>query len=675
MSEKKIKERVKKRERIIASLKRHVQFLDNFDPSIHMGEVQSRLDKIEAKFGEFEEIQDDIAELDEKDVYEEDCNESYTEFEKLYYGLRAALLEKLPRETEVPDLNNTIVRNNHAVGAHAGVRLPQISLPEFNGDYKGWLSFKSTFVSLIRESEDLNEVQKFHYLKSALKGEAAKLIESLALTNDNYAIAWNTIAKRYSNEYLLKKRHLQALMEYPKVEKESSSAIHTLVDEFEQRLKILDQLGEKTEHWGAMIVHWMCSKLDVKTLQLWEDHAASTKDPTFTILVTFLEKQTRVLEAVSSNVEVKGNLLQKLEVRRPRVVVHSATDNDKKGLVCCCCGDSHILGRCSKFKAKLQFVNSDGFSSNNGGIGNNNKPVGKWENKHNDKTLATNLATNEVKSEYEEEGIDDQEAVGSYNVGTKGGIISSVFLSTVVLVIRAQYGGKQLARALLDSGSQANIMSERLCQILGLKRRTINVPISRICHSETRARFLVTSTISSRVQDFSMRMEFLVLRKVTSELPSAHIPVAHWKIPNGIQLADPNFNVSSRIDLLIGAEHFYRILYEKEMKRMTLGPELPMLINSAFGWIVTGKVSDARSNVVGSVGAAWSKEEQDSSAIKHLTTVTTHGRQRQGATNLRYFFRTYQNEEDDAAPCKTKEKYTWVKAETAFPRIGRSKLG
>ncbi|XP_055623197.1 uncharacterized protein LOC129766643 [Toxorhynchites rutilus septentrionalis] len=130
-------------------------------------------------------------------------------------------------------------------------------------------------------------------------------------------------------------------------------------------------------------------------------------------------------------------------------------------------------------------------------------------------------------------------------------------------------------------------------------------------------------------------MEFLVLQKVMSELPSAHIPVAHWKIPNGIQLADPTFNVSSRIDLLIGAEHFYRILYEKEMKRMTLGPELPMLINSAFGWIVTGKVSDARSNVVNCClatasdnlniqlqkfweienneeRAAWSKEEQDS---------------------------------------------------------------
>ncbi|XP_055614854.1 uncharacterized protein LOC129761166 [Toxorhynchites rutilus septentrionalis] len=419
-------------------------------------------------------------------------------------------------------------------------------------------------------------------------------------------------------------------MEYPKVERGSSSAIHTLVDEFEQRLKILKQLGEKTEHWGAMIGHWMCSKLDKKTLQLWEDHAASTKDPSFTILVNFLEKRTRVLEAVSSNVELKGHSLQRVEVRRQRVVAHSATDNEKNGSVCCCCGDSQYLGRCGKFsrmtlKEKLQFVNGKRLCSNclksGGSIGNNVKLLGKSENKRNDNTIATNLATNEDESENAEEGIDDQGTVGAYNVGTKGGNISSVFLSTVVLVIRDQHGGKYLARALLDSGSQANILSERLCQTLGLKQRTINVPISGIGHSETRARFLVTTTISSR--------------KVTSELPSAHIPVAHWRIPNGILLADPNFNVSNRIDILIGAKHFYRFLFEGGMKQITLGPGLPMLINSVFGWIVTGKVSEAQSKMVNCCLAtasdnleiqlqkfweiesiedrvAWSKEEQDS---------------------------------------------------------------
>ncbi|XP_062556678.1 uncharacterized protein LOC134221499 [Armigeres subalbatus] len=130
-------------------------------------------------------------------------------------------------------------------------------------------------------------------------------------------------------------------------------------------------------------------------------------------------------------------------------------------------------------------------------------------------------------------------------------------------------------------------------------------------------------------------MELLVLQKVTSNLPSVQIPMAHWKIPENIQLADPNFNVSNRIDLLIGAEHFYRFLFEGDKKRITLGPGLPMLINSVFGWIVTGKVSETQRTAVSCCVAAapdnlqaqlckfweiecneerlpWTKEEHDS---------------------------------------------------------------
>lgn len=101
------------------------------------------------------------------------------------------------------------------------------------------------------------------------------------------------------------------------------------------------------------------------------------------------------------------------------------------------------------------------------------------------------------------------------------GRISSVLLSTVVLVIRNQHGRIQFARALIDNGSQAYIMSERLCQILSLKRRAINVHISGVSQSEIRARFMVNTTASSRPQDFSVGLDFLVLQKVTSELPAA----------------------------------------------------------------------------------------------------------------------------------------------------------
>ncbi|XP_055614809.1 uncharacterized protein LOC129761124 [Toxorhynchites rutilus septentrionalis] len=538
----------------------------------------------------------------------------------------ASLLGKLEPPPSPANLDNTIGRNNGALGAHTGVRLPQISLPEFNGDFKGQgLSFKSTFVSLIHDSNELSDVQKFHYLKSALKGEAAKLIESLTITNGNYMIAWDTISKRYSNEYLLKKRHLQALMEFPRIEKETAGRIHGLVDEFDQRLKILKQLGEKTEHWGAMIIHWMCSKLDSRTSQLWEDHAASIKEPTFSVLVDFLEKRTRVLDAVLSNAN-NGSGQPKTIMKRERIAVHASSEGGRNEPTCLCCGDLHYLVRCSKFqdlglKEKLDFVNGKRLCGNCFKTGhwvrdcNSKFSCKKCGKKHNtlihpgfqpakatsgsseDNESTTGRKSDVARMHIAAEITDGRDSdaaegstAGSYSVGTKKNSLSSrVFLSTVVVAIHDQNGNKQLARALLDNGSQVNVMSERLCQMLKLKRRPICIPITGVGQSESTARHAVSTTVHSRVSDFSIGLDFLVLQRVTAELPSATVPISHWNIPPNLQMADPQFNFSSRIDLLLGAEHFFGFLVDREVKKMVLGPKLPILVNSVFGWIVSGR--------------------------------------------------------------------------------------
>lgn len=185
-----IKDKIKKRERLFAAVRRHVQFLEGYDEATQQGQVQSRLDKLEAAWDEFQDLQEEICELDTKGEAEQETNFAYAAFEKQYYEVRAALLGKLANDPQpVGGSPDYTFRNNSALGMHTGVRLPQISLPEFDGDYKGWLCFKSTYISLIHESQELSDVQKFHYLKSAMKGEAAKLIESLTITNDNYAIA------------------------------------------------------------------------------------------------------------------------------------------------------------------------------------------------------------------------------------------------------------------------------------------------------------------------------------------------------------------------------------------------------------------------------------------------------------------------------------------------------
>ena len=59
--------------------------------------------------------------------------------------------------------------------------------------------------------------------------------------------------------------------------------------------------------------------------------------------------------------------------------------------------------------------------------------------------------------------------------------------------------------------------------------------------------------------------------------------VSDWKIPQNIQLADPEFDRSSRMDMLIGAELFFDLMCVGQIKRTD---NKPVLQKSLLGWVV-----------------------------------------------------------------------------------------
>ena len=73
------------------------------------------------------------------------------------------------------------------------VKLPDIKLPNFSGDFLKWPQFRDTFVALISNNSALSNINKFHYFRSSLQGEAKALLETLPVTEDNYDICMGVI--------------------------------------------------------------------------------------------------------------------------------------------------------------------------------------------------------------------------------------------------------------------------------------------------------------------------------------------------------------------------------------------------------------------------------------------------------------------------------------------------
>nr|XP_034194980.1 uncharacterized protein LOC117611156 [Osmia lignaria] len=87
-------------------------------------------------------------------------------------------------------------------------RLPEIALPKFEGEYNRWQEFKSAFLSVIMDRDDLSEVDKLHYLKGALSGNAAQVIVHLPTTNEAFQKAWKLLDSRFENKHLNVQSHM-----------------------------------------------------------------------------------------------------------------------------------------------------------------------------------------------------------------------------------------------------------------------------------------------------------------------------------------------------------------------------------------------------------------------------------------------------------------------------------
>jgi len=111
----------------------------------------------------------------------------------------------------------------------ASIRLPKIELPTFSGTYIEWTSSLDLFDANEHSKVWLTDAEKLNYLKSAVKGDAHRLIRNLPVTTANYSIARGILQDRFGNVRVIVCSHLEALFSYPALKSESASGLRKLL--------------------------------------------------------------------------------------------------------------------------------------------------------------------------------------------------------------------------------------------------------------------------------------------------------------------------------------------------------------------------------------------------------------------------------------------------------------
>ena len=162
-----------------------------------------------------------------------------------------------------------------------------------------------------------------------------------------------------------------------------------------------------------------------------------------------------------------------------------------------------------------------------------------------------------------------------------------VLLATALVDIRGRDGIHRV-RALIDPGSESSIITEATQQRLNLPTKASDISILGVNGTQTAKsnKKCLISIINSEVPSESIVTSALILKKLTNNLPSMSFASIDPYELEGLCLADPTFNNSSQVNLLIGADLYPSIIRNgvKHIANSLLAQK------TVFGWILSGPI-------------------------------------------------------------------------------------
>ncbi|XP_050360100.1 uncharacterized protein LOC126779937 isoform X1 [Nymphalis io] len=488
-----LKTLIKKRSSIKSKLTIFNNYLMLIKSSPELSELQrldlmERFRKFENLYNEFDDLQNTI------ELLSEDAESTFTEredFDRQYFNLVAltrSLLGASSNGTGSEAGFKDADSGAHISNSRNFIRLPKIDLPHFDGTYQCWLEFRDTFTSLIHNNTTINDINKFHYLRASLQGNAALIIKNIDFKGDHYNIAWDLLCERYNNNRILVNNHIQALFDVESITNESSVSIRNLVDTINKNVRALTTLNQPTQYWDTLLIYIMSKKLDLKTSRDWEEHRNNTlkDDPTLAQFCSFLNKKADWLESVESNINLsQNNIIVALNNNHSnKFVPDKTTQIPKKSNnnfnKCPLCSQAHALYKCDSFRSlsiesRIQKANDYNVCLNCLRLGHSAKQC-KLSHckyckiKHN--TLL-HLNSNDFKTV---NSLLSSLHLATSNVALPANCLqlatsAHVLLSTALVNVIGASGKKYTARLLLDNGSTANFVTQTFFEKLGLLRR------------------------------------------------------------------------------------------------------------------------------------------------------------------------------------------------------------
>ncbi|KAJ0177477.1 hypothetical protein K1T71_007486 [Dendrolimus kikuchii] len=575
-----------------------------------ISELELRIGKLELLYARYDETQSRLECLSD---FETQITEREV-FESMYYQLISQAQQIVANHKKSPQSSDS---SSHSYN-NKPIKLPTIQLPKFNGSYDSWLEYRDTFNSLILSNEDIDVINKFHYLRASLEGTAAVVVNSVQFCASNYSIAWKLLCDRFDNKRLLIQNHVSSLFNMDRITQESSTTLKRMMDQFTKNMCALNSLGEPVQHWDSLLIHIIAQKLDFKTYRKWEEYRGHlNREKTIKLhdFLDFMKIRTDLLETIElsrDTPQYNNDMNTKIFNHQTMLSTDSIDNNNlfKSLSVCPKCSGNHKLKHCSEFlslnnEARLKIISDFKICFNcfhRGHYANQCKKPGCNLCKRRHNTLIHVTDYNTLKSNGHSNGKQANNnqsspaTEGANPVALSANILPShqedsqrvdVLLPTALIKVFDSNNREHIARAVLDTGSTCSLMSMSLRNKLNLPYNCVDKSIQGINNVKSHVNKKCYMSITSFDGKFKSNLKCFVLRSILDNVPSRPVVLNELNIPTDLPLADPNFHMPAAIDLILGADVFWDILGSQ---RLNLGTRKPALTETRLGWLVSGSL-------------------------------------------------------------------------------------
>lgn len=434
------------------------------------------------------------------------------------------------------------------------MNLPKLRLPDFDGKNTPWYTFIGLFNKMVHDKTTIDDGIKMEYLKTCIKGAAAKMINHLEPTAENYRVCYEILRNRYDNKRAVLGKLIDSMLNLPKMKEENSAQLRTMHDTVHECTLTIKNMGVEVNGWDPLLVHIFLQKLDKDTIKHYNSQLKDIKElRKLSEFLSYIESRFMAIQSSENKNEYNKNEYNKdnmnqqpnnFNAYKPKMIQNK----------CLLCNESHLLSECEQFlskpanecydiaKNKKLCINclSPSHVKNHCKSKFNCK---KCKKRHHTLLHLDNKGNQVKEFAANASEIQKSEGESNFSITRKNNF---VMLATAMVGVLTKSGEKVIMRMLIDQGSQASYITENALRTLKLPKQRLLAKSTGIGENAA----LSTNMVSLKIvpifeSSFVLTTDAIVMKKLTNYSADLRNSDYLFENFNNLRLADPNFKTLS----------------------------------------------------------------------------------------------------------------------------------